>query len=160
MKFLEKLFKKKEKPQEKVEPPKKEEKELDIKPLIAEFIKSGRLNSLKSEKVLKNAEFILNTLFEAKMEKMNQLKVMGLLLKVRKKIGMGKEAITDMQRLLNLFLNFMDQKGLITEDMKKEMKEQGIGLPQATVKREAPKIGRNKPCTCGSGKKYKFCCGK
>lgn len=22
------------------------------------------------------------------------------------------------------------------------------------------KIGRNDPCTCGSGKKYKFCCGK
>ena len=22
-----------------------------------------------------------------------------------------------------------------------------------------PKIGRNDPCTCGSGKKYKKCCG-
>ncbi|MEI7639143.1 MAG: YchJ family protein [Syntrophus sp. (in: bacteria)] len=28
------------------------------------------------------------------------------------------------------------------------------------VKREAPKIGRNDPCNCGSGKKYKKCCGK
>jgi SEC-C motif-containing protein len=28
-----------------------------------------------------------------------------------------------------------------------------------TVQREAPKIGRNDPCTCGSGKKYKKCCG-
>jgi len=27
------------------------------------------------------------------------------------------------------------------------------------VKREAPKIGRNDPCPCGSGKKYKKCCG-
>ncbi len=26
--------------------------------------------------------------------------------------------------------------------------------------REAPKIGRNEPCSCGSGKKYKKCCGK
>ena len=26
--------------------------------------------------------------------------------------------------------------------------------------REAPKIGRNDPCPCGSGKKYKKCCGK
>ncbi|MBN2441559.1 MAG: YchJ family protein [Spirochaetales bacterium] len=26
--------------------------------------------------------------------------------------------------------------------------------------RETPKIGRNDPCTCGSGKKYKKCCGK
>ena len=22
------------------------------------------------------------------------------------------------------------------------------------------KVGRNDPCTCGSGKKYKHCCGK
>ena len=28
-----------------------------------------------------------------------------------------------------------------------------------TVKREEPKVGRNDPCTCGSGKKYKQCCG-
>ena len=28
-----------------------------------------------------------------------------------------------------------------------------------TVKRESPKIGRNDPCPCGSGKKYKKCCG-
>ncbi len=26
-------------------------------------------------------------------------------------------------------------------------------------KREAPKVGRNDPCPCGSGKKYKKCCG-
>jgi SEC-C motif-containing protein len=25
--------------------------------------------------------------------------------------------------------------------------------------REGPKVGRNDPCTCGSGKKYKKCCG-
>ena len=29
-----------------------------------------------------------------------------------------------------------------------------------TVKRETPKVGRNDPCPCGSGKKYKKCCGK
>jgi preprotein translocase subunit SecA len=28
-----------------------------------------------------------------------------------------------------------------------------------TVKREHDKIGRNDPCSCGSGKKYKKCCG-
>jgi len=32
------------------------------------------------------------------------------------------------------------------------------GTP-ATVKREGKKIGRNAPCPCGSGKKYKKCCG-
>lgn len=28
-----------------------------------------------------------------------------------------------------------------------------------TVVRESPKLGRNDPCLCGSGKKYKKCCG-
>jgi len=27
------------------------------------------------------------------------------------------------------------------------------------LRREAPKVGRNDPCPCGSGKKYKKCCG-
>ncbi|MBR6015247.1 MAG: preprotein translocase subunit SecA [Firmicutes bacterium] len=45
------------------------------------------------------------------------------------------------------------------------------GMPQAqqipprqqkpvTFRREAPKVGRNDPCPCGSGKKYKNCCGR
>ena len=32
------------------------------------------------------------------------------------------------------------------------------GIPQP-VRRETPKTGRNDPCPCGSGKKYKSCCG-
>ena len=31
---------------------------------------------------------------------------------------------------------------------------------QTTVKNTEKKIGRNDPCPCGSGKKYKNCCGK
>ncbi len=34
--------------------------------------------------------------------------------------------------------------------------EQLAGPP---IRREAPKVGRNDPCACGSGKKYKKCCG-
>lgn len=30
----------------------------------------------------------------------------------------------------------------------------------STFRREGPKIGRNDPCPCGSGKKYKKCCGR
>jgi hypothetical protein len=29
-----------------------------------------------------------------------------------------------------------------------------------TFRREAPKVGRNDPCPCGSGRKYKKCCGR
>jgi len=37
----------------------------------------------------------------------------------------------------------------------------GEGPPQKTrpAKREGPRVGRNDPCPCGSGKKYKKCCG-
>ena len=28
------------------------------------------------------------------------------------------------------------------------------------VQRQGPKVGRNEKCPCGSGKKYKQCCGK
>lgn len=33
-------------------------------------------------------------------------------------------------------------------------------VSKGPVKRESAKIGRNDPCPCGSGKKYKMCCGK
>ncbi|MCH6569643.1 MAG: SEC-C domain-containing protein, partial [Acidobacteria bacterium] len=29
-----------------------------------------------------------------------------------------------------------------------------------TVVRNTRKVGRNEPCPCGSGKKYKKCCGR
>ena len=31
--------------------------------------------------------------------------------------------------------------------------------PSNQIKRPAAKTGRNEPCPCGSGKKYKKCCG-
>jgi preprotein translocase subunit SecA len=34
------------------------------------------------------------------------------------------------------------------------------GEKPETVKRDGKKIGRNAPCPCGSGKKYKKCCGR
>jgi preprotein translocase subunit SecA len=35
----------------------------------------------------------------------------------------------------------------------------GAATAVKTIVREAPKVGRNDPCPCGSGKKYKKCCG-
>jgi uncharacterized protein YecA (UPF0149 family) len=31
---------------------------------------------------------------------------------------------------------------------------------ESTFRRTLPKIGRNDPCPCGSGKKFKQCCGR
>jgi preprotein translocase subunit SecA len=53
----------------------------------------------------------------------------------------------------------------IEEEKEKELDSLQLGGADETsrpqpAKRAAPKIGRNEPCTCGSGKKYKHCCGK
>lgn len=42
------------------------------------------------------------------------------------------------------------------EEQKKLYKEQ----KESTTIRKEKKIGRNDPCPCGSGKKYKKCCGR
>ena len=42
------------------------------------------------------------------------------------------------------------------ETRKKLYKEQ----KESTTVRKPKKIGRNEPCPCGSGKKYKYCCGR
>lgn len=36
----------------------------------------------------------------------------------------------------------------------------GKMVTPGTRRNEGPKIGRNDPCACGSGKKYKKCCGR
>ena len=36
---------------------------------------------------------------------------------------------------------------------------EGKAMPPRPVTRSGPRAGRNDPCPCGSGKKYKKCCG-
>jgi preprotein translocase subunit SecA len=45
------------------------------------------------------------------------------------------------------------------QEVAQEESEEGQTRAQPFV-REGQKIGRNQPCPCGSGKKYKQCCGK
>ncbi|MBX2979527.1 MAG: SEC-C domain-containing protein [Flavobacteriales bacterium] len=44
------------------------------------------------------------------------------------------------------------ERGLLDYDFPPRMP------PVETYKRDTPKVGRNEPCPCGSGKKYKKCC--
>jgi len=39
-------------------------------------------------------------------------------------------------------------------------KASGNVVDAGPIKREGDKVGRNAACPCGSGKKYKRCCGK
>ena len=45
-------------------------------------------------------------------------------------------------------------------DQQAAMRAQGEGAKPATIRRDQPRVGRNDPCPCGSGKKYKQCHGK
>jgi preprotein translocase subunit SecA len=60
-----------------------------------------------------------------------------------------------------LFKIQVQQKETIKKEPQKQMRvnyNRGEGSAAQTVRREK-KIGRNDPCPCGSGKKYKKCCG-
>jgi len=52
-----------------------------------------------------------------------------------------------------------DTIGVTEEDVKGIVRDVLDEKP-AQVIREVPKVGRNEPCPCGSGKKYKKCCGR
>ena len=52
---------------------------------------------------------------------------------------------------------FEDDRPRTGGDMVSEANEE---VAQAVPVRTGPKVGRNDPCTCGSGKKYKKCCGR
>ncbi len=47
-----------------------------------------------------------------------------------------------------------------SQDQQAAMRAQGSDGKVETIRREEPKIGRNDPCPCGSGKKFKQCHGK
>jgi len=50
--------------------------------------------------------------------------------------------------------------GFSSADQQAAMKAQNVEQKVETIRREAPKVGRNDPCPCGSGKKFKQCHGK
>ncbi len=43
--------------------------------------------------------------------------------------------------------------------LRDEELEEPVTAPSAPGATQAPKVGRNQPCPCGSGRKYKRCCG-
>ena len=76
----------------------------------------------------------------------------------RKHIGRKSEARKDEYRDENAPQGAFSNAG--SGAMPKAAPKAEDGGRQETFKREAPKVGRNDPCPCGSGKKYKNCCGR
>jgi len=69
--------------------------------------------------------------------------------------------ITDLARNMGWMECFHQRKTYDEDD--EELDEDSLWRPQKqypplTVYRTSPKIGRNDPCPCGSGKKFKKCC--
>lgn len=67
-----------------------------------------------------------------------------------------------------LFFNMLEAKakwlytlkqwdGILSEERRKEIQKEWRASKQAVSEKT---VGRNDPCPCGSGKKYKKCCGK
>jgi preprotein translocase subunit SecA len=58
-----------------------------------------------------------------------------------------------------------DRVDRIADRMGNRMSGKLLGItrgikPRSPWKRRMPKVGRNEPCPCGSGKKFKKCCLK
>ena len=90
-------------------------------------------------------------MFDAMIEDI-RMDVAKILLNIRKKEGQIERKETSKVTgagLEDTAINLVD--GNISE------KEGGMNK---TVVNEGPKVGRNDPCPCGSGKKYKNCCGR
>jgi preprotein translocase subunit SecA len=52
------------------------------------------------------------------------------------------------------------QQAAATRGGGEEVVSEAIEAAAAPVRRDAPRVGRNEPCPCGSDKKFKQCCGK
>lgn len=69
-----------------------------------------------------------------------------------------------LKNLCHIRLREVAEEELQHKDQSQEVQLSGGGETEQTssqpYKRKQPKVGRNDPCPCGSGKKYKKCCGR
>ena len=75
---------------------------------------------------------------------------------------LGRQRVKNMLKA-NYLGHYTTPQGELTRMLtynsdEEEVQETPKALPP--IVRDQPKVGRNEPCPCGSGKKYKNCCGK
>ena len=76
-----------------------------------------------------------------------------------------KEAFSLFENLLDKlkydFLSILSNMKIVdSQDIKKESKNEILNATKIDQKSSGRKMKRNEPCFCGSGKKYKHCCGR
>jgi preprotein translocase subunit SecA len=73
-----------------------------------------------------------------------------------------KEAVV--RHLSNIHIEAARDEPLVVEDKRRDDENLNYGAPDAgsrpEPKKNADKTGRNSPCPCGSGQKFKKCCGR
>lgn len=76
--------------------------------------------------------------------------------------GTDKESMKAVQQLQEEWMDTPREAfdGKTPRQMTEENPELAMPGKVETYRREQPKVGRNDPCPCGSGKKYKKCCGR
>jgi len=68
-----------------------------------------------------------------------------------------------LRNLCHLRMNVVREEQFQHEEKTQQLQYSGVGQDapaQQPVRRDQPKVGRNEPCPCGSGRKYKKCCGR
>lgn len=109
----------------------------DVRPVIFMGFLDGISNSLKEERDFKSCDETSEIDLEIEPEKLFYNMI---------------AADADHLYSLSQWENILSEERMA--EIAKEYKK------SKTVRRESPKIGRNDPCPCGSGKKYKHCCGR
>ena len=110
----------------------------------------------KTEKV--QSEEFLCLLAEAYITVCETAKAEKLLKELEKSSARGKQAADLLRARLQDEMDVMDDEDIW--ELPWYERGEDLNPIQMPHVRETPKIGRNDPCPCGSGKKYKKCCGK
>jgi preprotein translocase subunit SecA len=81
--------------------------------------------------------------------------------RVKKHTPIETELVAAMARINSSggFKKAFDRVGITESDVRTVLEEIRAGKVDP-VKYEQAKVGRNDPCPCGSGKKFKKCCGR
>jgi preprotein translocase subunit SecA len=77
------------------------------------------------------------------------------------------DEVLDERKIESLFYKYRRKLDKLEKENPEEYEDLGLELPeedddyevQQPYRRDENKVGRNDPCPCGSGKKYKKCCG-
>ena len=76
----------------------------------------------------------------------------------------GYQLFDDMLNKINSEVSIYLLKSEIKQNIERQQVVKKViandGKETVKTSKKSDKIGRNDPCPCGSGKKYKMCCGK